>query len=417
MKLWDFLKSHMILYADKIAFPQAGISYRDLILLAESQTRGKGGLQLIECSDRENAAIELLRCIACGNVAVPVDLSYGRYYIEQIQALVKDDRNEYCDLAFVVFTSGTTGIPKGAMLSDEAVIANLTGIKSYCSIGSEKKLMILRPLVHIAVLVGELLYGLCQGWEISFYEESFIPQRLTEALKLSEAQVIGCTPTILYRLYKWLGDTKLTDVIISGERLTPAMTALLKPYHNKINFYNVYGLTENSPRVTALKPKDFFLHSGSVGKAIRDTELKIFDGELLVRSKSMMNGYFKRPELSAEKLRGGWLHTGDAARIDEKGYVYILGRKDGMIIRGGLNIFPEDIEAETEQVEGVNESVVYGEDDIRYGQKVCLDYTGVASVKEVRKRLAEILPYNMIPDRISKVEQIAKTVSGKKKRK
>ncbi len=417
MKLWDFLKLRMMCHADDIVFPRTKMTYGELIKMVEFQSNGAGKLQLIECSYRENAAIEILRCIACGNVAVPVDKTYGQAYIDQIRALIKDDAQEYRDLAFIVFTSGTTGVPKGAMLSDDAIIANLIGIESYCSIEPQKKIMILRPLVHIAVLVGELLFGLCRGLEISFYEESFFPQRLAQTLKANGTQVIGCTPTILYRLYDYLGDTVLTDIIISGERLTPVIVELLETYRNRIDFYNVYGLTENSPRVTALKPGEFFAHAGSVGKAIKNTELKICGGELLVQSKSMMNGYYKRPELSAEKLRDGWLHTGDAAQIDEMGYVYILGRKDGMIIRGGLNIFPEDIEAEIYQIDGVEECVVYGEDDIRYGQKVCLEYVGSASITDVRKRLVELLPCNMMPNRIIKVEQIAKTMSGKKKRK
>ncbi len=416
MKLWNFLKSRMELYSSAIAFSHEKITYGDLIAIAETEPNGFGTLRLIECSCRARAAIDILKCIACGDVAVPVDKGYGQAYIEHIQSLMKNDTTRYRDIAFIVFTSGTTGTPKGAILSDEAIIANLKGIENYCDIEAGKRIMIIRPIVHIAVLVGELLFGLCRGMEISFYEENFFPQRLVESLKNERTQVIGCTPTILYRLHDYLEKTALTDVIISGERLSPVMITLLERYREQINFYNVYGLTENSPRVAALRPAEFFLHSGSVGKAIANTKLKLYDGELLVHSKSVMNGYYKRPDFTKKKLHGGWLHTGDVAQIDEEGYVYILGRKDGMIIRAGLNIFPEDIEAEAEQIDGVDDCIVYGEDDIRYGQKVCLDYVGKARVQEVRKRLIEILPCNMVPNQIQKVEKIPQTVSGKKKR-
>ncbi len=358
-----------------------------------------------------------MRCISCGDVAIPIDFGYGQAYIDRVKSLICDDNAAYRNTAFIVFTSGTTGISKGVMLSDRAIIENLKGIEGYCDVESGNKIMIIRPLVHIAVLVGELLFGLCRGMEIGFYEESFMPERLVATLNNNGTQVIGCTPTVFYRLCPFLDKTLLTDVIISGERLSPVMTALLKRYEGRIRFYNVYGLTENGPRVTALKPEQFFSHAGSVGKTIANTELRIDGGELLVRSASMMDGYYKRPDLSAEKLRGGWLHTGDAASVDEEGYVYILGRKDGMIIRSGLNIFPEDIETETEQIDGVERCIVYGEDDIRYGQKLCLDYVGTASSKEVRKRLIGLIPQSMIPDRIRKVERISETVSGKKVRK
>ena len=316
MKLWKFLKSRMELHSSAIAFSREKITYGDLIRIAEAEPHGLGTLRLIECSSRAKAAIDILKCIACGDVAVPVDKGYGQAYIEHIQLFMKNDTTRYSDMAFIVFTSGTTGTPKGVMLSNKAIIANLKGIEKYCDIEVGKRIMILRPLVHIAVLVGELLFGLCRGMELCFYEEPYVPQRLAESLKKCETQVIGCTPTVLYRMCNYLEDSALTDVIISGERLSPMMTALLERYRERIHFYNVYGLTENGPRVTALKPAEFFFHPGSVGRAIANTKLKLRDGELLVRSRSVMNGYYKRPELTKKKMHGGWLHTGDAAQID-----------------------------------------------------------------------------------------------------
>lgn len=416
MKLWDFLKSRMYEYGATVAFPDIGMSYHELIIYAESGEKGEGNLQVLQKNTRQELALAVLSCIAGGNVAIPVDACYGERYVQNIQELVSNDKKHYNELAFIVFTSGTTGIPKGVMLSDKAIIENLKGIEEYFRVEKGQKIMIVRPLVHIAVLVGELLFALYKGLEISFYEEPFSPARLTNALCAKETEIIGCTPTVLTYLSCFLKKTNITQIVISGERLSNEVIDKLREIDKDVQFYNVYGLTENSPRVCALVPSDFFTHPCSVGKPIKNTAVKVVNGELLVKSPSIMKGYFNRPDLTKRKVIDGWLHTGDAAEIDEEGYVYILGRIDSMIIRSGLNIFPEDIENEAKEITGIKDCIVYGRDDLRYGQKLYFDYTGTANPGYVRRRLAEILPYQLMPNSIRHVEFIETTVSGKKKR-
>lgn len=229
-------------------------------------------------------------------------------------------------------------------------------------------------------------------------------------------EIFCCTPTLLYHIYRYLDGAPLDSIAISGERISNELVALLKRYEHKIKFYNVYGLTENAPRVSSLNPDEFFAYAGSVGKPIRNTRIKLKNGELLVKSASMMSGYYMRKDLTAEKLKGGWLHTGDMAELKEK-RLYINGRKDGMLIRGGINLFPEDIERAINAITGVDDCIVYGKDDVAYGQKIYLDYAGGISEAALRRELAKRLPPSHIPNHINKTQTIPLTASGKKKRK
>lgn len=414
MTLWEFLRERMQLHKDRIAFSKGRITYGELISIAESGSGGGEQLQMISCAPRQRGAIELLQCLAGGRIAVPIDINYGQAYLDRIGTLVSVDPQYDSRLAFIVFTSGTTGTPKGVMLTHSAIIENLKAIESYFHVQEGQKMMIVRSLVHISALTGELLFGLCHGLELSFFEENFIPQRLVKELQTQKTQVLGCTPTMLYHLKNYLRDTDLRHIAISGERLSASMVESLKEYRDKIDFYNVYGLTENGPRVSALLPQEFFSRAGSVGKPVRETQIQIKNGELLVKSKSMMLGYYKCGDLTKLKIRGGWLYTGDMAKTDEDGYLYILGRKDNMLIRGGVNIFPEEIEEAAKRIAGLDDCIVYGEDDLNYGQKICMDYVGTTCIDRIRKELTQLLPCRLIPNRIRQVEEIPRSPNGKK---
>ena len=126
---------------------------------------------------------------------------------------------------------------------------------------------------------------------------------------------------------------------------------------------------------------------------------------------------YDAPQKAEEKLKDGWLHTGDMARIDEEGYLYILGRKDDMLIRSGMNIYPAEIESAVMQIEGVKSCLVYGEEDINYGQKICMKAVTEMGVCDLRRKLVAKLPAYLVPDKILIVKELDMTPSGKVKRK
>ncbi len=137
-----------------------------------------------------------------------------------------------------------------------------------------QKILIARPLMHVAVFTGELLFVLYKGLGICFYEESFQPARLAKYIDENDVQVFGCTPTLLYHLSRYLQGESLNSIVLSGERLTEGVANIIKEKLPGKKFYNVYGMTENSPRVSTLCPEEFFDKIGSVGKPIMQTKVK-----------------------------------------------------------------------------------------------------------------------------------------------
>ncbi|MFA5676568.1 MAG: class I adenylate-forming enzyme family protein, partial [Christensenellales bacterium] len=374
--LWDKLQKRMLSFSGRIAFSDEGLTYKELVNTALEKASGiQGAGRLIAASGATffEQAINILAILASGNVAVPVTTHYGEKYFKKVHSIIESDNKSYEDLAFIMFTSGTTGTPKGVMLTHSNIVSNLKGIQSYFPVRETDRILISRPLVHIAVLTGELLYGLWQGAEISFFGQPFNAGRLASTIGESGATVFCSTPTMFMHLARYADEkafSKLRLCVTSGERLTEQAADEIKKTFPFCDFFNVYGLTENSPRVSFLSPEFYATKPGSAGVPLPDTELKIVNGELLVRSPSVMKGYYMQPELTEEKLRGGWLHTGDAARQDNDGFYCILGRKDDMIIRAGMNVYPQEIEAELVGMPGITACRAYGEEDGRFGQRI-----------------------------------------------
>lgn len=415
MRLWEYLKEKMTPYADRLAFAKSGLTYRDLLDFEKSGRRERT-LRVCEGETREEQATEIIRRIAEGNIVVPVSKEYGEKQYESILKEIERTGQVRGDVAFVMYTSGTTGSPKGVMLSDENIITNLKYISEYFDLSGTKSICIGRPLVHIAVLTGELLYALCNGLTVYFYEEPFMPRRLAGYLRDKAIDVFCATPTLYLALAKYghAEDTRIKVGALSGERLTERTAKEIAEAFPDMAFYNVYGLTEHSPRVSALLPEDFIRKAGSVGKPIGQVSVEIKDGELVVKSPCVMKGYLNRGKETGEKIKDGWLYTGDMAHTDGEGYYYIDGRKDDMIIRAGLNIYPQEIEEETKKCEGVEDCAAFGEADSRYGQSICLKYTGSAEPSKVRQYLSRKLPVHLQPNKILKAEALERTASGKK---
>lgn len=415
MTLWQYLQSKMRQYADRTAFADGGITYADLLRL-EKPHDGPRRFRLCGGTTREKQALTILRCIAEGDTAVPVSGEYGVRHVQTVMQAVRDSRERADGLAFLMFTSGTTGEPKGVMLTDENITTNLDYIATYFRLEGCRHICIGRPLEHIAVLTGELLYALTNGLTVHFYEKPFMPKRLVAFLNRNGIDVFCATPT-LYRALAEIGGVSTFKVgVLSGEVLSGQAGARIAEAFPNTAFYNVYGLTEHSPRVSALLPEQFHRRPHSVGKPIGDVEVRIEDGELLVRSPCVMRGYYGNPRMTADKLADGWLHTGDAAHTDDDGYLYIDGRKDDMIIRAGLNVYPEEIELAVKRCGDVDDCVAFGLPTER-GTDIVLRYTGNAEPSDLRKRLLGVLNPNILPNKIERVDAIMYTPSGKKVRK
>ncbi len=435
------------------------VSYRNLISLVEKHAESLkseiiGGPKRIAIMYNHpfQQAISILSALAAGHQVVPLTIHYGR---ERCRFILSDSRPEMLlsdhdvrdweftidesttevpskDLAFLLYTSGTTGRPKGVMLSHQNIISNLIGIESYFSLSEQDRLLIIRPLTHASALTGELLYALTQGACIDFYSGALFPAKIVSHLQATSCTALCLTPTLIYQMMRSRPKVKLPNlrkIAISGERLHSNMALQLQNYLPHVQFFNVYGLTEASPRVCYLHPDFFVSKAGSVGVPLPNVEVKIVSnsgdicpngviGELFVRGPNVMIGYWGEP--SPRNLMDGWLCTGDLAYMDEDHFIYIVGRKDDMIIRGGVNVYPAEIEQVLLTHPLVHEVIVQGEPDPWYGQKICITVAGEPGLSE--QEVAHICrmylePYQR-PDRIFVVEGgLEKNAVGKTVRK
>lgn len=346
----------------------------------------------------------------------------------------KNVNNNESELAMIMHTSGTTGVSKGIMLSHDNILSNLMDISIYFKLGINDHILIGRPIYHIAVMTGEFLYALMCGARISFYNDDISPRRIFNYINKYNCTTMCWTPTMFYHMASNKNKIKtptLKKVVISGECISPQVVDKLVKAFPEADFYNVYGLTEASPRVSYLEPKYFRSKIGSVGKPLKSVEVRIVDkygkevingkiGELIVSGPNVMLGYWNNLKLTTEKIKNGWLYTGDLAYKDSEDFLYIIGRKDDMIIKAGMNIYPQEIENKLMEEDFIIEVMAWGKKEIRYGQKICLSMV-LANSKMDQKEIKllcrnKLAPYQW-PDEIYIVDRLEKNGSGKLLRK
>ncbi len=289
------------------------------------------------------------------------------------------------DLALILYTSGTTGSPKGVMLSFKNLLSNVDAITELRIVGKEDKTLALLPFHHAYPLMTTLLIPLHIGATVVFVDQlssqaliqtmqrhritvlvgvprlyQLLHQRIEERIRSSFIayglyRVLSKLPKPLRkiafrRVHKSLGG-KLRFMVSGGAKL-PVETAL---FLESLGFTVLegYGLTETSPIVSFNPPNRVKL--GSVGLPIRDVHVRIDkDGEVLVRGPNVMLGYYKKPQQTREVFKDGWFMTGDLGYLDEEGYLYIQGRKKEIIVlAGGKNVNPEELESMIMQTDSV----------------------------------------------------------------
>jgi long-chain acyl-CoA synthetase len=295
------------------------------------------------------------------------------------------------DTACLIYTSGTTGFPKGAMLTHDNVITPLTDRYAL----GPGTLLLNVPMYHIAGVVSTLI-PLYRG-----DTQIILPQFETGAcLDIIEREKVAATylvPTMLQGILDHPEFLKkdLSSLKHIGYGASPMPVPLLLRAKKLLqaDYTNYFGMTESTGIISVLSPEDHQLegspeeiaaktrHLASIGRCIPEGEVRIVDdqdrdvpvgtvGEILARGKKVMKGYWNKPEETEETLRGGWLHTGDLASRDEEGYLYLAGRKKDMIIRGGENIYPVEIENVLHGHPKVLEAAVIGVPDNYWGEIV-----------------------------------------------
>jgi long-chain acyl-CoA synthetase len=289
------------------------------------------------------------------------------------------------DTAIIVYTSGTTGKPKGAELSHFSqffqcrVLPDLTPDMSR----PDDIALVVLPLFHAFGQTCVLGLAVGLGTTLSL-QPRFDPVMAMKAMERDRVTTLAAVPTMFVQLLhcperKNYDLSRLRRAMCGG---APIALETLEMWRREFGFdiQEGYGLTETSPIATYslgnVKPR-----AGSCGKPIWGCDVKIADdqdravpvgkeGEVLIRGVNLMTGYYKQPEATAAALKGGWLHTGDIGKLDEDGYLYIVGRKKDMIIRGGYNVYPREIEELLYEHPAVQESAVVGVPHPELGEEV-----------------------------------------------
>ncbi len=334
------------------------------------------------------------------------------------------------DTWVIIYTSGTTGLPKGAMLSHGNLTTNAMTVAGMRATRPDDVALCVLPLFHIFGQTCVLNASLYSGLSIRMWSQ-FDEKELLKSIETEESCFLIAVPTILNRL---LAATDPCPPMRSGLRFCISGAAslpaeILHRFQERFQtvIYEGYGLTECSP-VCVENPFGQPTRPGSIGIPIPGFDARIVDeedrnlppgevGELIVRGPGVMKGYINQPEATARALRNGWLHTGDLARMDTDGYIYIVDRKKDMIIRGGYNVYPREIEEILYTHPSVAEAAVVGVRDPELGEEVAAAVvlrSGERTTAEALRQFVKerVAPYKY-PRRIYLVEELPKSHTGK----
>ncbi|MFF9344774.1 long-chain fatty acid--CoA ligase [Streptomyces sp. NPDC014773] len=333
------------------------------------------------------------------------------------------------DMAVLLYTSGTTGRPKGAVLTHAGLRHNteVNGVQIQRMTPDDVVVGCL-PLFHIFGQICTMSATVRSGASLVMIPR-FVPGDVLDAIARERATVFEGVPTMYAALLQHPSEADVSTLrmCISGGASLPV--EILHGFERRFgcSVLEGFGMSETSPVVTFNHP-DRPRKAGSIGTPIRDVEVRLLDdeghdvapgaiGELAVRGPNVMKGYWNRPEDTAAAIPDGWLRTGDLARADEDGYLYVVDRKKDMIIRGGYNVYPREIEEVLHEHPAVALAAVVGVPHAELGEEVAaavvLRPAAQATPEELREYVKERVAAYKYPRRVWLVDQLPLGPSGK----
>ncbi|MEV8596150.1 long-chain fatty acid--CoA ligase [Streptomyces sp. NPDC052012] len=335
------------------------------------------------------------------------------------------------DPALILYTSGTTGTPKGATLSHRNLAANTaTTAETLLQVGPDDVLFGGLPLFHAFGQTCALNTAVAAGATLTLLPK-FEPARALEIMARDGVTVFLGVPT----MYAALLHTELPGgfdahrlrLAVSGGASLPV--EVLHGFERRFGatVLEGYGLSETSP-VAAFNHPDRPRKAGSIGQPIRGVEMKLVAedggavphgevGEIAIRGENVMSGYWNRPEATAEAIRDGWFHSGDLARADEDGFYFIVDRKKDLIIRGGYNVYPREVEEVLYEHPAVAEAAVVGVPHPVHGEEIAAVITlrpgARATPEELRDHVKDRVAAYKYPRIVSFTAELPKGPTGK----
>jgi long-chain acyl-CoA synthetase len=306
-----------------------------------------------------------------GAVVVPINT---RLSPPEAQGIIEDSNAPVAsdpDDCLILYTSGTTGRPKGAVNTHcNVIVQNVDQHVAAWGIGEDDRFLATTPLAHRAG-IGRLVNALGLGGSLVVMEKF----DAAEALALIEREritVAGLPPTVIRMMLPGIRANpgrcgSLRTVIVSTEAFPASLMREVSALLPHAQFHGVYGMSEAA--VSSASLAEQLSRPGTVGRPLPGVEVAIEEGELLVRGQhAVMKGYFNRPDANAEAFRHGWFHTGDLARRDVDGYLYIVDRKKDMVVTGGYNVYSKEVEQVLARHPDIADAAVVGVPDELYGE-------------------------------------------------
>ncbi len=325
----------------------------------------------------------------------------------------------------IIFTSGTTGTPKGALLTNGNHFASALASRDKLGAMPSDRWLDLLPLYHVAGL-SILLRSVIDGSGVVLHR-GFDAGAANRSLREDRITLLSVVATMLARM---LDDNRegpypsLRCVLVGGGPVPPELVS--RAAQMGVPVAPTYGLTETASQVVTANPKDAILKPGSCGRPLLGNRIKIVDpdesgrGEIAVKGPSVMAGYFRAAAETRAVLREGWLYTGDIGRFDSDNFLYIDDRRGDLVVTGGENVYPAEVEAVLLSHPALAEAAVYSVEDPEWGHRVAAAVVARAglqvSAQELRAWCSPRLARFKIPTTFSFLDALPRTASGKIKR-
>jgi long-chain acyl-CoA synthetase len=361
-----------------------------------------------------------------------IDVAPGSFLerLREVEPLPGVTPRDDDDTAVILYTSGTTGTPKGAELTHRNLRMNVETVRALYGLDEQWVTLGALPLFHSFGQTCSMNVTLSAGALLTLIPR-FDPAKALEIIQRDEVTLFQGVPTMYTAmLHSEAGDTADTSslrVCVSGGASLPV--DVLRAFEERFDckILEGYGLSETSPVASSNVP-DRERKAGSIGLPIEGVEMKVVDpedrdlpvgevGEIVIRGHNVMKGYWNRQDATAEVMKHGWLHTGDLARMDEEGYFFIVDRKKDMIIRGGYNVYPREIEEVLYEHPAVREAAVIGVPHPELGEEVAAAISlvpgGEATPQELRDFVKQHVAAYKYPRHVWILDDLPKGPTGK----